>query len=77
MYDAHMDNDERTALELPRRELVGVAEIAERTGMGRPAISNAAHRRASSGFPKPVQTLKMGPVYDWSEVKAWHEGRQA
>lgn len=56
-------------------ELVGVAEIAERTGLTRAAISNAANRRRTSGFPKPVAELAMGPVYRWSEVKAWHEGR--
>jgi predicted DNA-binding transcriptional regulator AlpA len=58
-------------------ELVGVAEISERTGMSRAAVSNAATRRASSGFPEPVSDLRMGPVYRWSEVEAWHEGRRA
>ena len=58
-------------------ELVGVAEISERTGMSRPAIVNASRRRASSGFPEPEQVLKMGPVYDWSKVEAWYRGRTA
>ena len=57
------------------KEFVGIAEISERTGMSRPALTNASRRRASSGFPEPVAVLAMGPVYDWSEVKAWHESK--
>lgn len=33
-------------------------------------------RRSSNGFPKPVADLRMGPVYDWGQVKAWYDERQ-
>jgi hypothetical protein len=47
--------------------LAGVAELAERYGVSRQAVSNWAHR----GMPSPVLTLASGPVYDVRQVDAW------
>jgi hypothetical protein len=56
--------------------LVGVAEISARLGVPRTTVSMWDARRASNGFPAALTELAMGPVYDWSQVKAWHEGRK-
>jgi len=58
-------------------DLVGVAEISSRLGVPRSTVSMWDARRATNGFPEPVADLAMGPVYDWSAVKAWWEGRTA
>lgn len=55
--------------------LVGVAEIAERFGVPRTTVSMWASRRASSGFPLPVEDLAMGPVFRLADVETWHSGR--
>lgn len=49
--------------------IVGVAEIAERTG----STVNTVHswRRRHADFPAPVATLAMGPVWLWSDVAHW------
>ncbi len=56
--------------------LVGVAEISALLGVPRSTVSMWDSRRATNGFPEPVQDLAMGPVYDWPAVKAWAEGRK-
>lgn len=63
MYDGDMTET---------RELVGVAEISARFGVGRTTVSQWQARRASTGFPDPVADLRMGPVFDWDEVRTWH-----
>lgn len=55
--------------------LVGIAEIADRAGVPRPTASMWALRKETSEFPEAVARLRMGPVYDWSEVKVWLESR--
>jgi predicted DNA-binding transcriptional regulator AlpA len=55
------------------RELVGVAEIADRLNYSRASVS--AWRTRYVDFPKPVETLAMGPVWDWEAVKSWHDAR--
>lgn len=52
-------------------DLVGVAEIAERLKVPRTTVSMWDARRASNGFPEPVKSLAMGPVYDFAAVKEW------
>jgi hypothetical protein len=56
-------------------DIVGVAEIADALGVPRTTVSMWAHRRAQSGFPSPMQTLAMGPVYSLAAVLAWHAAR--
>lgn len=53
--------------------LVGVAEISVRYGVPRTTVSMWDSRRATSGFPEPVERLSMGPVYDLAAVEQWYE----
>lgn len=55
--------------------LVGVAEIAVDQDVARQTVSMWAARRHSNGFPEPIITLSMGPVYNLSEVRAWRKTR--
>jgi len=57
------------------RDLVGVAEIADTLGVPRTTVSMWAARRAASGFPAPLETLAMGPVYSMTAVRAWYADR--
>lgn len=57
--------------------LVGVAEIADVLGVPRTTVSMWASRRAASGFPAPIETLAMGPVYSMSSVREWYDARKA
>jgi predicted DNA-binding transcriptional regulator AlpA len=50
-------------------DLVGVAEIADRLGLGTSVMHD--WRRRHPEFPEPVLRLKMGLVWSWSEVAAW------
>lgn len=59
----------------PEPELVGVAEIAERLSVPRSTVSMWDSRRATNGFPKPLDRLQMGPVYEWEKVRAWASAR--
>lgn len=56
-------------------ELGGVAEISAEFGVERNAVSMWDARRASNGFPEPVQRLAMGPVYRMDEVRDWYASR--
>ncbi len=49
--------------------LVGIAEIAEFAKVSRQAVSNWRHRY--DRFPKPLQQLQSGPVWDQEAVEAW------
>lgn len=54
--------------------LVGIHEIAERTGRSRQNVTQWAngHRRADAEpFPSPVGTAGRSRVWLWSEVNAW------
>jgi chromosome partitioning protein len=56
-------------------EMVGLAEIAQIAGVTPAAVSN--WRSRSSNFPKPVATLRAGPVFDRNHVRRWlrnHKG---
>lgn len=48
--------------------LIGLAELAELYGVSKNTANTWARRH---GFPAPVATLKMGPVWDRDEVVAW------
>lgn len=51
----------------------GIAEIAERYGVARTTVSTSwADRRHLTGFPLPIATLRMGPLYDLDEVDRWY-----
>jgi chromosome partitioning protein len=50
-------------------ELVGVAEIAAMANVTKQAVSNWQHRH--DNFPKPIQRLQTGPVWDKEHVARW------
>ena len=50
-------------------DLVGVAEIAERSG--RPVSTIQSWRRRHAGFPLPFAHLASGPVWQWPSVDRW------
>lgn len=49
--------------------LVGVAEIAERLGVGTSVVHD--WRRRHADFPQPVARLRMGLVWEWPNVERW------
>ncbi|MCE7080514.1 AlpA family transcriptional regulator [Streptomyces sp. ST2-7A] len=57
------------------RDVVGVHEIAERTGRSRQNvhqwISGARHARPGTPFPGPEGTAGRSPLWLWTEVNAW------
>lgn len=56
-------------------ELVGVAEIAAMAEVSKQAVSNWPHRH--DNFPKPMQRLQTGPVWDKEVMARWiknHKG---
>ena len=53
--------------------LVGIAEIAEVFGVSRQAASNWRERHAD--FPRPIASLKSGPVWELPSVLEWSEAR--
>jgi len=50
-------------------EYVGVAEVAEMAGVTNSAVCN--WRRRYLTFPKPVQELALGPIYNKDDIKSW------
>lgn len=50
-------------------DLLGIAEIAELAGVSKQAVSN--WRSRYDNFPRPVQTLQSGPVWQREKVDAW------
>jgi chromosome partitioning protein len=59
----------------PQPQLVGVAEIAVMADVSKQAVTNWQHRYDS--FPKPIQRLQTGPVWDKELVARWvknHKG---
>ena len=56
--------------------LVSLAEIAERTGLSRAAISQYANGQRRSGFPAPaVKVTSSNPLWRWAGVARWFLGR--
>lgn len=53
-------------------QLGGVAEISDLFGVPRTTVSMWDSRRATSGFPAPIERLAMGPIYRLEEVEAWY-----
>ena len=49
--------------------LVGIAEIAELAGVTKQAVSN--WRMRYDHFPRPIQNLQSGPVWDRESAVAW------
>jgi predicted DNA-binding transcriptional regulator AlpA len=53
--------------------IVGLAEIAERTGSTPHAVWNWTKRYdGDHPFPKPIAVASGRPVYDWVEVEEWN-----
>jgi predicted DNA-binding transcriptional regulator AlpA len=50
-------------------DLVGVAEIANRLGLGTSVVHS--WRRRHRDFPKPIVHLHMGLVWSWEDVEEW------
>ncbi len=55
-------------------KLVGMSEIADMANVTRQAVAN--WRLRYDGFPKPVQTLQSGPVWDRETVAQWHKQKE-
>ncbi len=49
--------------------LVGIAEVADLAGVTKQAVSN--WRMRHDHFPRPIQNLQSGPVWDRENVEAW------
>lgn len=54
---------------VPRPDLVGIGEIAERAGVAVNTVH--AWRRRHADFPAPVARLAVGPVWLWQDVERW------
>lgn len=54
-------------------DLVGVAEIAARSG--RPISTVQSWRRRHADFPSPNVELAAGPIWVWTGVRAWIDRR--
>lgn len=54
---------------LEESKFVGIAEIAEKAGVTKQAVFNWKMRYES--FPKPIQNLQSGPIWDIEHVEAW------
>src|SRR5271157_5767967 len=49
--------------------LLGIAEIADLAGVSKQAVSN--WRMRYDDFPRPVQKLQSGPVWERESMEAW------
>lgn len=54
--------------------LVGVGEVAEMAGVTKQAVSN--WRMRYEDFPRPIQDLQSGPVWNREKVQAWVSTRK-
>jgi len=57
------------------RDVVGLAEIAALAGVSPAAVSN--WRKRFPDFPRPVETLRAGPIFDSHQIRRWlrkHKG---
>jgi predicted DNA-binding transcriptional regulator AlpA len=55
-------------------DLIGLKEVGELAGVSSSAAANWRNRHAD--FPRPVQEMGSGPVFDTDEIVAWLERRQ-
>jgi|TARA_R110002096_G_scaffold49157_1_gene130137 chromosome partitioning protein len=55
-------------------KLVGIAEIADFAGVSKQAVSN--WRMRYDHFPRPIQNLQSGPVWDREKVEEWVKGHK-
>lgn len=53
----------------PQTDVVDSAEIARRLDVKRKTVH--AWRDRDLGFPEPMKTLDVGPVWDWLDVWVW------
>ncbi len=54
---------------MPTNNLVGLAEIADIAGVSKQAVSN--WRMRYDDFPRPIQKLQSGPVWERERIEAW------
>ncbi len=54
---------------MPTDNLVGIAEVAEIAGVTKQAVSN--WRLRYDHFPRPLQDLQSGPVWDREQITEW------
>jgi hypothetical protein len=52
------------------KDLAGIAEIAARLGVTKPAVSNWKVRHAD--FPEPLITVSGAPIFSMRQVLAWY-----
>jgi chromosome partitioning protein len=52
--------------------LVGISEIAQMAGVSKQAVTNWRMRYET--FPRPVQTLQSGPVWEREQAESWVKG---
>ncbi len=57
---------------MPPPILVGVAEIADIASVSKQAVSN--WRLRYDHFPRPIEDLQSGPVWDREKIEAWVRG---
>lgn len=50
-------------------DLGGIAEVAQALGTSRQVVVNWRTRYKT--FPKPIATLRMGPVWDLRTIRQW------
>lgn len=58
------------------KDVLGIAEIAELASVSKQAVTNWRHRY--DDFPKPIQSLQSGPLWDRESITRWvreHEGK--
>lgn len=55
---------------------VGIVEIAERCGVTRGAVAAWRSRHADT-FPAPRWTVGGRPAWNWDDIEAWQQSRQA
>lgn len=70
--DDHRIGEDRAPYETTlsgESDLVGVAEIAARSG--HPTSTIQSWRRRHAGFPSPFAALASGPIWRWSTVDHW------
>jgi hypothetical protein len=58
----------RTLRRIAVRKLAGIAEVAELFGVTKKTAMKYATLR---GFPKPLDRLAAGPVWQYADVKQW------
>ena len=51
------------------KNLLGIAEVAGLAGVTKQAVSN--WRARYDHFPRPIQDLQSGPVWDREPIEAW------